>query len=921
MELFLGCARSCSGDERRTPVPSRRKRVSGSVSSRVDQFGRLHRVAPLLNDEEDSALDRVGKEVFLWTGFSPQNLRRMSEVHLAALNDDSERIRKLAKHSQNILKDIPLPVPPGLLVEETTEEGETPLYLAAINSCFKAAKALLDYGADPNTRCSHGYTALHGAVFGGHRDLLRLLLAAGAHIGLHDEWGKLPRDWAFRQQNSELRHRSLNILDEMESNAQWFAASNGMASGREAVAAGAVGRGYCVTPPSKHGGGSSMGWVWRQAASWYPVISEEQLDPIPGEPECLMGRLSFMMPHRWNGMKVSVRFLKSPLQPDLLLDEFQALRQLHHPNLLLLMGTVLSPLSTAPHCLVFEHVEMTLHSLLHTERLVLPMLTILSYGLQLSQAVGYLHQLEWVHGALSSFGVFVAAAGGRVKLGGFEYAVASQLPSSEKIWRHSQLLRHPDLHPWLSPEVLLHGCYPSAASDIFALCLIMLEMMTGSLPRRGRESSCIQWLKSVMSAGAGEGGVVCVAGAARSVIEKPLFDLLSVGLRPDPGDRDLEVSEVIGTLEILSESMIRSSQTDPVKEGRRSHAQTQPIGRTQLALEGKHAIDHPVKPASHFFDRHGSSCSLSRPFNHSPDLLNLSRDRTHKGRSQSSERGRAEDRAFDRELVRSSSESMLFDAAIGAKEHGQGPAFVEPTERDLQALSSHRPSSRRSAGSGGRYQALPHEILRAVRANTRSPSRSHRNQQRYVQSGSKRRGHMAAGTVRVEKERTHGRRDSQGRKGEETWPQGQSGSKRRGHNGRRDSQGRFPPPRPSFPFAPSSFPKGCIPLPGMTPRVPNPPGGKGTSDFHSSTPNQRGEGRTPQQWFAGMGSVRNLIRHYNQIEVPCPFSMSGQEQRCQSASRHPIAVAETEANCEGHFKRRHHSEGNMRNTTAAGESL
>jgi ankyrin repeat protein len=63
-------------------------------------------------------------------------------------------------------------------VNARTKEGWTPLHFAAYSGNLAAAKVLLDYGADPNSREVEGRrTPLHFAAVAGHTDVAKLLLA------------------------------------------------------------------------------------------------------------------------------------------------------------------------------------------------------------------------------------------------------------------------------------------------------------------------------------------------------------------------------------------------------------------------------------------------------------------------------------------------------------------------------------------------------------------------------------------------------------------------------------------------------------------------------------------------------------------------------------------------------------------------
>jgi ankyrin repeat protein len=63
-------------------------------------------------------------------------------------------------------------------VNAPDDAGFTPLILASYHGHAEAAGALLDAGADPNIGDRRGNTALMGAVFQGHRDVVARLLAS-----------------------------------------------------------------------------------------------------------------------------------------------------------------------------------------------------------------------------------------------------------------------------------------------------------------------------------------------------------------------------------------------------------------------------------------------------------------------------------------------------------------------------------------------------------------------------------------------------------------------------------------------------------------------------------------------------------------------------------------------------------------------
>ncbi len=68
----------------------------------------------------------------------------------------------------------------GVAVDARTEEGYTPMHIAAVFGQRAAAEFLLSHNADVSLTDNDGNTALHMAVFLGHTDVVRALLAHGA---------------------------------------------------------------------------------------------------------------------------------------------------------------------------------------------------------------------------------------------------------------------------------------------------------------------------------------------------------------------------------------------------------------------------------------------------------------------------------------------------------------------------------------------------------------------------------------------------------------------------------------------------------------------------------------------------------------------------------------------------------------------
>jgi ankyrin repeat protein len=75
-------------------------------------------------------------------------------------------------------------------------DGRSPLHYAQDP---RAARMLLERGADPNAQANDGSTPLHECAEYGNVETARLLLAAGADACLSDSSGRTPRDVARAQ--------------------------------------------------------------------------------------------------------------------------------------------------------------------------------------------------------------------------------------------------------------------------------------------------------------------------------------------------------------------------------------------------------------------------------------------------------------------------------------------------------------------------------------------------------------------------------------------------------------------------------------------------------------------------------------------------------------------------------------------------
>ena len=95
--------------------------------------------------------------------------------------------------------EVQLMIDYGADVNATDDDGETPLYDAALIGNAEVISILVRAGADVNTTHDNGYTLLHGAAIFGNAEVIPALVKAGADVNARANLGETPLHNAMRQ--------------------------------------------------------------------------------------------------------------------------------------------------------------------------------------------------------------------------------------------------------------------------------------------------------------------------------------------------------------------------------------------------------------------------------------------------------------------------------------------------------------------------------------------------------------------------------------------------------------------------------------------------------------------------------------------------------------------------------------------------
>ncbi|XP_025269002.1 uncharacterized protein LOC105254410 isoform X1 [Camponotus floridanus] len=229
----------------------------------------------------------------------------------------------------------------------------------------------------------------------------------------------------------------------------------------------------------------------------------------------------------WHNMKVTLKRSIFPSCQDAIKREVEVLREIRHPNILLLMGTTHT--ITQEIVSIFESVDCTLYNYIHERGERLNTQVIMQVGMKLADILKYCHMRGYIHTAVSSRCVYFTS-NNNVKLGGWEMAV--EMGISYQFREYEKYLRLENLK-W-EPPGICYGEYHNKKVDIYGLMLLLWEMCTGCVPRNGYNRNVERHF------------MIRKHDIMVSLQNVPpiLHDLLETGLHPDETKMTLDMDKI-----------------------------------------------------------------------------------------------------------------------------------------------------------------------------------------------------------------------------------------------------------------------------------------------------------------------------------------------------------------------------------------
>ena len=104
--------------------------------------------------------------------------------------------------------------PPGITLESTDSNGDTPLHVYLWRSDDQAARFLVELGANVNAVGDMGETPLYVAIRNAEAKTIAALLAAGARTDVMSEFGQSPSQLAETLGRETVFHEALRLAQD-----------------------------------------------------------------------------------------------------------------------------------------------------------------------------------------------------------------------------------------------------------------------------------------------------------------------------------------------------------------------------------------------------------------------------------------------------------------------------------------------------------------------------------------------------------------------------------------------------------------------------------------------------------------------------------------------------------------------------------
>lgn len=208
--------------------------------------------------------------------------------------------------------------------------------------------------------------------------------------------------------------------------------------------------------------------------------------------ELWSGQFSEVCEAVWDGVKVAVKQLCGRSSQDLLKDLIRESKihwDLNHPSIVVLYGICLEPMK---YLLVMEYMSNgSLFDVLQ-KQFNLSWHTRLKIALDIASALLYLHGIDIIHCDLKSLNILMS--GSRAKIADFGTARVELKPTSITI----QEVGSP---PWMAPELFFSHPTWNKKTDIYALSIILWELITNRVPYKKDLKNIFQIVQFVTAGG------------------------------------------------------------------------------------------------------------------------------------------------------------------------------------------------------------------------------------------------------------------------------------------------------------------------------------------------------------------------------------------------------------------------------------